>query len=189
MTAYASCFVLSDLLCVFGCVCPLHSGHESHFVVFLVAFCERQGLYQSVVTQSVSCLGAGLVLTMLMTSLLPNCEALWFYLWEAEWTLFSCSKYICTEAPMACLTWMSHNFARGQLGVLEKFWWQSNRGNNWEKQRGKSYSWPLGWSVRTCRWHTVLFLCNVETNLCLDTYKLPTNFQRISLFFPQEQIG
>lgn len=96
MTAYASCVVFSDLLCVFGRVCPLHSGHESCFVVFLVAFCKRQGPYQSAVTQSVSCLGAGLVLTMLMTGLLLNCEALCFYLWEVEWTLFSCSSHSST---------------------------------------------------------------------------------------------
>lgn len=93
MTAYAGCMVfLSDLLCVFGCVCALHSGHERRFVVFLVAFCKRQGPYQSAVTQSVSCLGAGPVLTMLMTGLLLNCEALCFYLWEVEWTLFSYSS-------------------------------------------------------------------------------------------------
>lgn len=66
-------------LCVlFGCVSCLHSAHESCFVVFLVAFCKRPGPYQSVVTQSVSCLGAGQVLTMLMTSSLLNCEALRF---------------------------------------------------------------------------------------------------------------
>lgn len=66
-------------LCVlFGCVSCLHSAHESRFVVFLVAFCKRPGPYQSVVTQSVSCLGAGQVLTMLMTSSLLNCEALCF---------------------------------------------------------------------------------------------------------------
>lgn len=140
MTGYTGCIVCSDPLCVFGCVCALHSGHESRFVVFLVAFCKRQGLYQSVVTQSVSCLGAGLVLTMLMTSLLLNCEALWFYLWEVEWTLLSCSKYICSEAPMACLTLMSHNFATkawGQFEVLEKFWWQSTWGKT-ERSRRKT---------------------------------------------------
>lgn len=133
MTACARCIAFSDLLCVFGPVCTLYSGNESRFVVFLVAFCKRQGLYQSAVTQSVSCLGAGLVLTMLMTGLLLNCEALWFYLWRVEWTLFflfSSFKYVCPGAPRDCSSLMSHNFATkawGQFEVVENVWWQ--RGN------------------------------------------------------------
>lgn len=43
-----------------------------------MALCERYGPYQSAVTQSASCSGAGLVLTMLMASSLLNCEALSF---------------------------------------------------------------------------------------------------------------
>lgn len=119
MTAYASsCIIFSDLLCVFGCVYPLHSGHESHFVVFLVAFCRRQGLYQSVVKQSASCLGAGLVLTMLMTSLLLNCEALWFYLWEIEQTLFSCLKYIFFRKIFFLLNFNKSQFFSLRLRVI-----------------------------------------------------------------------
>lgn len=90
------------LLCVFWLRLSSPLGHESRFVVFLVAFCKRQGLYQSVVTQSVSCFGAGLVLTMLMTSLLLHCEALWFYLLKVDWALFSGSSHLSTGEPGAC---------------------------------------------------------------------------------------
>lgn len=99
------------MLCIFGRVYPLHSGHESCFVVFLVAFCKRLGLYQSAVTQSVSCLGAGLALTMLMTGLVLNCEALWFYLWTVEWTLFFlASSQLCTFVlgAYSLVTLMTH---------------------------------------------------------------------------------
>lgn len=78
--ACASCVIVSDLECFFGYVCPLHSGPGEPF---LVAFCKRSGPYQSVVTQSASCWGAGLVLTMLMTSSLLNWEAL-CYMYEKQ---------------------------------------------------------------------------------------------------------
>lgn len=110
MTSYAISIAFSDSLCDFGLVCALHSGHESCFVVSLVAFSKQQGLYQSAVTQSVSCLCAGLVLTMLMTGLLLNCEALWYYLRKVEWTLFSCSPHSSTfvqEHPgLAWVKWV-----------------------------------------------------------------------------------
>lgn len=54
---------------------------------FLVAFCKHPGRYQSTVTQSVSCLGAGLLLTMLMTGLLQDWVALLLYLQKVEWII------------------------------------------------------------------------------------------------------
>lgn len=151
----ACCIVFSDLLCAFGSVCPPHSGHESCFVVFLVAFCKRQGLYQSVVTQSISCLGAGLVLTMLMAGLLLNWEALWSYLLKVEWTLFSpffSPMSICPGAPRACLTLMTHNFLLLRHGISLRIWKTFDGIKHWRKCRkkhGKRYSWHLGF-VGSC---------------------------------------
>lgn len=117
---------LSDpcfLFCLFfGPVHAPHSGDESRFVAFLVAFCKRQGPYQSAVTQSACCLGAGLVLTMLMAGSLLYCEALWVLFLEGRMDIIcpvlshSCRFFRSTES----LCDVNHNFttlkAWGQCG-------------------------------------------------------------------------